>query len=163
MIIKKIVILITSLLIFITVSHADIRKEIEKLESEKKIVSQSIEQNDKFVDLNQWNMVIFIQSTCKYCKEFDPIIKQFTNENNIKTTVFSFDGLSDGNFDFVLPVSNEIVATFFRDLPVATPTVFLVNIDNLITLPVSQGTMTKVDFENQIKKTFMSVPDPEED
>lgn len=168
MIIKKIGIFITSLLIIATVSHADIRKEIEELENEKGNVSQQVEKNNyilpngKSVDLNQWNMVIFIQSTCKYCKEFDPIIQKFTNEKNIKTTVFSFDGLSDGNFELVLPVSNEIVATFFRDLPVATPTVFLVNIDNLTTLPVSQGSMTKVDFENQVKKTLMSIPDDEE-
>lgn len=168
MIIKKIGIFITSLLIIVTVSHADIRKEIEELENGKVNVSQQVEKNNyllpngKSVDLNEWNIVIFIQSTCKYCKEFDPIIKEFANEKNIKTTVFSFDGLSDGNFDLVLPVSNEIVANFFRDLPVATPTVFLVNIDNLITLPVSQGSMTKVDFENQIKKTLMSVPDGED-
>lgn len=167
MIIKKMGILVTFLLIVSTVCHGDIRKEIEEIEKGKvkEFVSQKAEPNyyllpnGQSIDLNEWNMVVFIQSTCKYCKEFDPIIKQFANEKNIKITVFSFDGLSDGNFDLVLPVSNEIVATFFRDLPVATPTVFLVHIDNLTTLPVSQGSMTKGDFENQIKKTLMSIPE----
>ena len=167
MIIKKIGILVTFLLIISTVCHGDIRKEIEEIEKGKvkEVVLQKAEPNyyllpnGQSIDLNEWNMVVFIQSTCKYCKEFDPIIKQFANEKNIKITVFSFDGLSDGNFDLVLPVSNEIVATFFRDLPVATPTVFLVHIDKLTTLPVSQGSMTKGDFENQIKKTLMSIPE----
>lgn len=162
---KKIEIIITFLLTISAVCHSDIRKEIEELEKgkiNKQVVLSPVEpnyyilSNGRRIDLNQWNMVVFMQSTCKYCKEFDPIIKQFTNEKNIKTTVFSFDGLSDGNFDLVLPVSNEIVATFFRDLPVATPTVFLVNVDDLTTFPVSQGSMTKIDFENQIQKTFMS-------
>lgn len=147
-------------IIISTYCYADIKTEIEHLEIQKNNLNKREPlnlynlPNKNFVNLNEWNLVIFMQSTCKYCLEFDPVIKKVADELGIKTIVFSFDGLSDGHFENVLPVTNEIVANFFRDLPVATPTTFLVNVDDLTTLPLSQGAMTKTEFENRIKITF---------
>ena len=162
---KKMIAIITLMTIISTNCYGNIKEDIERLEIKKnkgdKIqVSTKLPNlyqlpNKKSIDLNEWNLVIFIQSTCQYCIKFDPIIKQVAQEMGIKTVVFSFDGLSDGNFEQVLPVTNEIVANFFRDLPVATPTTFLVNVNDLTTLPLSQGTMQKFENENQIKKTFI--------
>lgn len=160
----KLITIITLITIISTNSYGNIKEEIEYLETKKNKVNkvQEIEipnlyklTDKKSINLNKWNLVIFIQSTCQYCIKFDPIIKEVAGEIGIKTVVFSFDGLSDGNFEQVLPVNNEIVANFFRDLPVATPTTFLVNIDDLTTLPLSQGAMQKFEFENQIRKTFI--------
>ncbi|MFQ1018098.1 type-F conjugative transfer system pilin assembly thiol-disulfide isomerase TrbB [Gilliamella sp. BG7] len=161
---KTIVIIITMILTVSSSCYGNIKADIERLEiaKNKENEAQTIKSpnfyklpNGQSVNLNDWNLVIFIQSTCQYCIKFDPIIRQVADELGIKTVVFSFDGLSDGNFEQVLPATNEIVANFFRDLPVATPTTFLVNVNDLTTLPVSQGSMKKIEFENQIKKTFI--------
>jgi len=71
--------------------------------------------------------------------------------------VFSFDGMSDGAFDLVYPVNKSIVAAFYRDLPVATPTTFLVNIHTIVTAPVSQGKMAAPDFLSRINNTLTAL------
>jgi type-F conjugative transfer system pilin assembly thiol-disulfide isomerase TrbB len=161
---KKIIMaIITIISVISTNCYGNIKEDIEHLEINKSKGSTKIAEppnlyelpNKKLINLNDWNLVIFIQSTCQYCIKFDPIIKKVAEELGIKTVVFSFDGLSDGNFEQVLPATNEVVANFFRDLPVATPTTFLVNVNDLTTLPLSQGSMNKIEFENQIKKTFI--------
>lgn len=154
-------------IIFSSHIQANIKDEIAELEKNK-VNNSNIEiktqqpvnyvlPNKTVINLNDWVLVVFIQSTCEYCKKFDPIIKKVTEKIKMNTFVFSFDGLSDGVFEQVIPVNNQVVSTFFRDIPVATPTTFLVNVNDLITAPISQGNITENDLINQLNKTFISL------
>lgn len=164
-----------SIVIFLFLSHPIFAKEnriidqirsIEKSKYEETIKNEPeanllMLSNGGSVDLNQWLLVTFINSTCSHCQKFDPILKKVSDDMKINTFIFSFDGLGDSSFPNVYPVTDEIVASFYRDLPVATPTVFLVNINDLRAAAISQGEMPEIAFKNQIIKTFISLRDEE--
>jgi len=86
--------LITMLLgiFFAYAASANIKQEIASLEKNKqqKTKNQTVPAinhtlpNGKRVNLNDWQLVVFMQSTCQYCREFDPIIKKNRGQSGIK-------------------------------------------------------------------------------
>jgi len=92
------------------------------------------------VNLNDWKLVVFMQSTCAYCHRFDPMISAFSQESGLSVMAFSLDAKGDAAFPDALQATPEVMVQFFTPgMPVATPTTFLVNVNSLTTFPLLQG------------------------
>lgn len=95
--------------------------------------------NGAVVDLSRWQFVTFTRSDCKFCHDFFPVLREVSQSLQIPVFIYSFDGKDDSGLGPVAPAVPEVVQAFFPELPIATPTTFLVNVDNMVTVPVYQG------------------------
>ncbi len=94
------------------------------------------------VNLNDFNIVLFMQQSCSYCKQFDPVLRGVSESTGLKVFPYTLDGQGDDSYPNALPAPPEVVVSFFQELPVATPTAFLVNVHTMQTYPLFQGVMT---------------------
>ncbi|EKN4770208.1 type-F conjugative transfer system pilin assembly thiol-disulfide isomerase TrbB [Yersinia enterocolitica] len=94
----------------------------------------------RHLDLREWTIVLFMQSTCHYCQQFDPLLKAFSQKTGLAVFAFSLDGKGDATYPNVLPATPDVMLEFFQGgLPVATPTLFLTNVNTMETYPLWQG------------------------
>jgi type-F conjugative transfer system pilin assembly thiol-disulfide isomerase TrbB len=107
------------------------------------------------VNLNDWRVVVFMQSTCGYCHRFDPMLKAFSEESGLPVTAFSLDAKGDDAFPDALQATPEVMVQFFTPgMPVATPTTFLVNVHTLATYPLLQGAVDKPALTARLDEVF---------
>ncbi|MFS7282033.1 conjugal transfer protein TraF [Serratia proteamaculans] len=101
-------------------------------------------------DLNEYALVLFMGGSCKFSTQMNPVLKQFASERGLRIYPYTLDGGGDASFptpmlprrtDPNMPIADEIMAFFGQGLPIATPTLFLVNVHTLKAWPVSQGVM----------------------
>ena len=88
--------------------------------------------NGRQVNLADWKVVLFMQGHCPYCHQFDPVLKQLAQQYGFSV------------FPYTLPP--DVMQTFFPNIPVATPTTFLVNVNTLEALPLLQGATDAAGF-----------------
>lgn len=111
--------------------------------------------NGKKIDISEWQIVHFMSSNCSYCRQFNPTLKQISEDTKIPIFVYSFDGKGDEFFPTVFPTNKEVINEFFAELPQATPTNFLVNVNTLVTLPISQGVTPYQDFLHRLDEVLI--------
>ncbi|MEQ9883210.1 F-type conjugal transfer protein TrbB [Pectobacterium brasiliense] len=155
---------------------ASVRDEIKALEANKRIETKSTEvltsynktiepklslmslPDGRQVDMKDYAIVLFMQANCKYSKEFDPMIKTWADKHNIKIYPYTLDGGGDVSFPTPLiprktepgaPLADEIMTFFGNGLPIATPTAFVVNVNNLKAYPLTQGQMELTALESR--------------
>ncbi|HHV0342484.1 TPA: type-F conjugative transfer system pilin assembly thiol-disulfide isomerase TrbB [Escherichia coli] len=102
--------------------------------------------NDRQVNLADWKVVLFMQGHCPYCHQFDPVLKQLAQQYGFSVFPYTLDGQGDTAFPEALPVPPDVMQTFFPNIPVATPTTFLVNVNTLEALPLLQGATDAAGF-----------------
>lgn len=95
--------------------------------------------NGRQVNLADWKVVLFMQGHCPYCHQFDPVLKQLAQQYGFSVFPYTLDGQGDTAFPEALPVPPDVMQTFFPNIPVATPTTFLVNVNTLEALPLCRG------------------------
>lgn len=107
------------------------------------------------VDLNQWKIVLFMQSTCSYCHRFDPMLSQFSQETGLTIFPYTIDGKGDDTYPDALPAPQPVMVDYFQDgMPVATPTTFLVNVNTLAAFPLLQGAVEKPALISRLDDVF---------
>ena len=102
--------------------------------------------NGRQVNLADWKVVLFMQGHCPYCHKFDPVLKSLAQQVGFGVMAYTIDGQGDAAFPEALPAPPEVMKTFFPNLPVATPTTFLVNVNTLEALPLLQGATDEQGF-----------------
>ncbi|HHV7361603.1 TPA: type-F conjugative transfer system pilin assembly thiol-disulfide isomerase TrbB [Morganella morganii] len=109
------------------------------------------------VNLNDYTLVLFMQSACIYCHQFDPLLKQWADMRGFKVFVYSLNGQGDPSFPDAIPAPQSVVQTFFGSgIPVMTPTLFLVEVNTLKTAPLAQGLTPLPEIENRLHRTLMA-------
>ncbi|HCR3185357.1 TPA: type-F conjugative transfer system pilin assembly thiol-disulfide isomerase TrbB [Morganella morganii] len=109
------------------------------------------------VNLNDYTLVLFMQSECIYCRQFDPLLKQWADMRGFKVFVYSLNGQGDPSFPDAIPAPQSVVQTFFGSgIPVMTPTLFLVEVNTLKTAPLAQGLTPVKEIENRLHRTLMA-------
>lgn len=109
------------------------------------------------VNLNDYTLVLFMQSECTYCRQFDPLLKQWADMRGFKVFVYSLNGQGDPSFPDAIPAPQSVVQTFFGSgIPVMTPTLFLVEVNTLKTAPLAQGLTPVQEIENRLHRTLMA-------
>lgn len=110
--------------------------------------------NGRQVNLNEWKVVLFMQGHCPYCQKFDPVLKQLAGQYGFSVFPYTIDGQGDEAFPQALPVPPDVMQTFFPNIPVATPTTFLVNVNTLAAFPLLQGATDAQGFMARIDTVF---------
>ncbi|MDM2857155.1 type-F conjugative transfer system pilin assembly thiol-disulfide isomerase TrbB [Citrobacter sp. Cpo071] len=107
------------------------------------------------VNLQDWKVVLFMQSTCQYCRQFAPVLKAFSQQTGLDVFPISLDGKGDAEFPDVLPATPDVMVEYFQGgLPVATPTTFLTNVNTMETWPLLQGAAAAGEFRNRLDEVF---------
>lgn len=113
--------------------------------------------NGKQVDLRDWKVVLFMQGHCPYCHKFDPILRQLSGQYGFSVFPYTIDGQGDEAFPDALPVPPDVMQTFFPNIPVATPTTFLVNVNTLAAYPILQGATDAQGFMARVDTVFQTM------
>ena len=102
-----------------------------------------------------------MQGHCPYCHKFDPVLKQLSGQYGFSVFSYTIDGQGDEAFPESLPVPPDVMQTFFPNIPVATPTTFLVNVNTLAAYPILQGATDAQGFMARMDTVFqmMGAPD----
>ncbi len=107
------------------------------------------------VNLQDWKVVLFMQSTCQYCRQFAPVLKAFSQQTGLDVFPISLDGKGDAEFPDVLPATPDVMVEYFQSgLPVATPTTFLTNVNTMETWPLLQGAAETGEFRNRLNEVL---------
>lgn len=110
------------------------------------------------INLNDYTLVLFMQSGCMYCHQFDPLLKQWADMTGFKVFVYSLDGQGDPSFPDAIPAPQTVVQTFFGNgMPVMTPTLFLVEVNTLKTAPLAQGVTPVPEIEHRLHTILAAV------
>ncbi|MEG6138985.1 type-F conjugative transfer system pilin assembly thiol-disulfide isomerase TrbB [Enterobacter kobei] len=107
------------------------------------------------VNLQEWKVVLFMQSTCQYCRQFAPVLKAFSQQTGLDVFPVSLDGKGDAEFPDVLPATPDVMVEYFQNgLPVATPTTFLTNANTMETWPLLQGAAEAGEFRTRLDEVL---------
>lgn len=107
------------------------------------------------VNLQDWKVVLFMQSTCQYCRQFAPVLKAFSQQTGLDVFPISLDGKGDAEFPDVLPATPDVMVEYFQSgLPVATPTTFLTNVNTMETWPLLQGATGAGEFRARLDEVL---------
>jgi len=107
------------------------------------------------VNLQEWKVVLFMQSTCQYCRQFAPVLKAFSQQTGLDVFPVSLDGKGDAEFPDVLPATPDVMVEYFQSgLPVATPTTFLTNVNTMETWPLLQGAAESSEFRSRLNEVL---------
>lgn len=107
------------------------------------------------VNLQDWKVVLFMQSTCQYCRQFAPVLKAFSQQTGLDVFPISLDGKGDAEFPDVLPATPDVMVEYFQSgLPVATPTTFLTNVNSMETWPLLQGAAGAGEFRSRLNEVL---------
>ncbi|EFI5800638.1 TPA: type-F conjugative transfer system pilin assembly thiol-disulfide isomerase TrbB [Escherichia coli] len=107
------------------------------------------------VDLQDWKLVLFMQSTCQYCRQFAPVLKSLSQQTGLSLFPVSLDGKGDAEFPDVLPATPDVMVEFFQSgVPVATPTTFLTNVNTMETWPLLQGAAEAGEVRQRLDDVF---------
>jgi type-F conjugative transfer system pilin assembly thiol-disulfide isomerase TrbB len=92
------------------------------------------------VNLRDWKIVLFMSSSCPHCHAFDPVLKAIARDTGFSVFPYTLDGRGDASWPQAIPAPPMVITEFFaQGLPIATPTLFLVNVNNMKTYPLQQG------------------------
>ena len=187
--------LVALLLVLPALAHAGIREEIMALEAGKAGASAPVAASavsnpvkppslmqlpdGRRADMKDYAVVLFMQAHCQYSAKFDPLLKSWADQHNIRVYPYTLDGGGDGSYpnpliprklDPAAPIADEIVTFFGNGLPIATPTAFVVNVNTLKAYPLTQGVMDipvlesrwasliQADIDNVDPKTLPPMP-----
>ena len=107
------------------------------------------------VNLQDWKVVLFMQSTCPYCRQFAPVLKTLSQQTGLSVFPVSLDGRGDAEFPDVLPATPDVMVEYFQSgVPVATPTTFLTNVNTMETWPLLQGAAGAGEFRTRLDEVF---------
>ncbi|EJF5505699.1 type-F conjugative transfer system pilin assembly thiol-disulfide isomerase TrbB [Salmonella enterica] len=106
-------------------------------------------------NLQDWKVVLFMQSTCPYCRQFAPVLKSLSQQTGLSVFPVSLDGKGDAEFPDVLPATPDVMVEYFQSgVPVATPTTFLTNVNTMETWPLLQGAAGAGEFRSRLDEVL---------
>lgn len=182
------------LMVFPLMSSAGVRDELAAMDAAKmnspEVVSLTKQSpgttpslmtlpDGRQVNMKDYAVVLFMQAHCQYSAKFDPQIKGWADQHDIKVYPYTLDGGGDPSYptpmiprktDPASPIADEIVTFFGNGLPIATPTAFMVNVNTLRAYPLTQGVMDipvlesrmasliQADLDNVDPKTLPPMP-----
>lgn len=111
-------------------------------------VSMSTSNNDSFFKTH--GFLFFYASSCPYCHQFAPVIKEYAGENGADVLPISFDNKPIVPFEKFLPVTKDWVNTAYGDKPIHYPALFIVNPKTHMLYAVSMGALSKAELTQRM-------------
>ncbi|MEY0026866.1 conjugal transfer protein TraF [Providencia rettgeri] len=69
--------------------------------------------NGQVVNINDYTLVLFMQSSCPYCHQFDPQLAVLSAQTGFSVFAYTLDGKGDMAFPNAIPAPQAVVQTFF--------------------------------------------------
>jgi len=92
------------------------------------------------VNAADYRIVLFMQSGCHYCQQFDPMLVQLSAMTGFKVFPYTLDGRGDVSFPEAIPAPATVVSQFFgAGQQAVTPATWLVNVNTMQTWPLAVG------------------------
>lgn len=91
------------------------------------------------VNLRNYKIVLFMQSGCQYCRQFDPLLKSLSEQMGLSVFAYTLDGRGDESFPDAIPAPSAVIQDLFSTMKPVTPAAFLVEVNTLRTLPLLYG------------------------
>lgn len=111
------------------------------------------------INTNDYRIVLFMQASCHFCQQFDPMLAQFSAQTGFKVFPYTLDGQGDVNFPQAIPAPRAVIDQFFGPgSKGVTPTTWLVNVNTLQSWPLAQGIVDGAALLQRINQALMSSP-----
>lgn len=92
------------------------------------------------ISVADYRIVLFMQSSCHFCQQFDPQLIQLSTQTGFKVFPYTLDGQGDVSFPAAIPAPRAVLDQFFGPgNNGVTPTTWLVNVNTLQSWPLAQG------------------------
>ena len=91
------------------------------------------------VNLRNYKIVLFMQSGCQYCHQFDPLLKSLSEQMGLSVFAYTLDGRGDASFPDAIPAPSAVIQDLFSTMKPVTPAAVLVEVNTLRTLPLLYG------------------------
>ena len=122
--------------------------ESQETSSEDAVNSTSPEYNPSFFVKHR--LLFFFASTCPYCHQFAPIMKNVAKRFNAKISAYSFDDKALTAFpDFKVPPI-ELVTAAFQNREITCPALFILNEETKGIYPVSFGFLDSIELTERL-------------
>ncbi|MFJ7174667.1 type-F conjugative transfer system pilin assembly thiol-disulfide isomerase TrbB [Citrobacter freundii] len=108
----------------------------------------------RVVNLKNYKLVLFMQSRCGYCQQFDPLLKMVTGQIGLDVFPYTLDGMGDAAFPEAIPATEAVVRDMWGDMRPVTPAAFLVEVNTLKTLPVLYGIVDEQTLRQRIDEAL---------
>jgi type-F conjugative transfer system pilin assembly thiol-disulfide isomerase TrbB len=108
----------------------------------------------RVVNLKDYKLVLFMQSRCGYCQQFDPQLKRVTGQIGLDVFPYTLDGMGDASFPDAIPATEAVVRDMWGDMRPVTPAAFLVEVNTLKTLPLLYGIVDEQTLKQRINEAL---------
>lgn len=108
----------------------------------------------RVVNLKDYKLVLFMQSRCGYCQQFDPLLKRVTSQMGLDVFPYTLDGMGDASFPEAIPATEAVVRDMWSDMRPVTPAAFLVEVNTLKTLPLLYGIVDEQTLKQRIDEAL---------
>lgn len=108
----------------------------------------------RVVNLKDYKLVLFMQSRCGYCQQFDPLLKRVTGLMGLDVFPYTLDGQGDVSFPEAIPATEAVVRDMWGDMRPVTPAAFLVEVNTLKTLPLLYGIVDEQTLRQRIDEAL---------
>lgn len=96
-------------------------------------------------------LVLFYESTCPHCQRFLPIVADVVNTYGLKIYPFTMNGGTLPSFaNNTIPANDTIVNNFFQGASPVVPALYLVNVNTMDYMPLSQGEESEATLVQQL-------------
>lgn len=109
----------------------------------------------RVVNLKDYKLVLFMQSHCGYCQQFDPLLKRVTGQMGLDVFPYTLDGMGDASFPDAIPATEAVVRDMWGDMRPVTPAAFLVEVNTLKTLPLLYGIVDEQTLKQRIDEALV--------
>ncbi|EDI0784693.1 type-F conjugative transfer system pilin assembly thiol-disulfide isomerase TrbB [Salmonella enterica subsp. enterica serovar Kasenyi] len=108
----------------------------------------------RVVNLKNYKLVLFMQSRCGYCQQFDPLLKRVTAQMGLDVFPYTLDGLGDTSFPDAIPATEAVIRDMWSNMRPVTPAAFLVEVNTLKTLPLLYGIVDEQTLRQRIDEAL---------
>ncbi|HBA2781223.1 TPA: type-F conjugative transfer system pilin assembly thiol-disulfide isomerase TrbB, partial [Escherichia coli] len=108
----------------------------------------------RVVNLKNYKLVLFMQSRCGYCQQFDPLLKRVTAQLGLDVFPYTLDGMGDVSFPDAIPATEAVIRDMWNNMRPVTPAAFLVEVNTLKTLPLLYGIVDEQTLRQRIDEAL---------
>ncbi|MGC7959805.1 type-F conjugative transfer system pilin assembly thiol-disulfide isomerase TrbB [Salmonella enterica] len=108
----------------------------------------------RVVNLKNYKLVLFMQSRCGYCRQFDPLLKRVTTQMGLDVFPYTLDGMGDTSFPDAIPATEAVIRDMWSNMRPVTPAAFLVEVNTLKTLPLLYGIVDEQTLRQRIDEAL---------
>lgn len=127
--------------------HSNVLSELQELEKNKassSVITETPQPKSSIWgdhQVDNYQLIFFMQNGCGVCKRFDPVFKSYIDEVGINAVAYTLDGRGDSSFPHAsTPPQNVIQALFLNSgIAMGTPTIFMLNVKTLKAYPITNG------------------------